>query len=757
MKKIFLMFSMCLLLNSITSSAQIKIGGGGGTPDASAILDASNVTAATAKKGFLGPKVALTGTGDVATVPTPTAGLMVFNTAAAGTGTTAVTAGYYYFDGTQWQQMVSSAASGNIYTVDGTLTGNRTLSNGGFKLNLNTKVGLGTSTPASQLEIPFSTAISSLATDSGYVMLGSAGAVHSLLDFHSIQSKNNATTAGSFLINPLGGNVGIGTSAPGAKLELAGTGSTFGSGAFFNNTTASSGRKFSVASRSDFTNGTGQNGMFVIADETVGQARMVLDQAGNVGIGTTTPVTKLDVKGAGSAFPVTSGTTQSGGLMTRLRDGSNLTLDMGGNGSNGIWLQSTDVTNLGSNLPLLLNPNGGNIGVGITAPVTKLDVAGAVGFNGATTNGQLRSTVAGTLNLNIGNTSLNIDNNAGSGTLMSIINASGNVGIGTTNQKNKLDVQGGIAALGAAANPTGNGVTLSSESSFDRLQSFNARPLAINPLGNTVGIGTSTPTSNLDILNNGAGGTTVIASNTSNIALRLSNNGNAQAIMQVITAKDAFGNSKTVLMGVNPTYNGGNGALVIGRVAGSADFGIDLVTGNVGFGTATPGATLDVNGNIRANGNISGGGFTNTSDARLKTDIVPVTNALVAVMKLNPVDYNKKESINAVNYNMKEIGFLAQDIRKIFPELVFEAKDTYKTLSVNYIALIPVLTKAIQEQQAQITDLKNANIVITKQNAIITAQLTDMKDLKIAMAAMQNELTKMAMVNKIIVTGTASK
>ena len=227
--------------------------------------------------------------------------------------------------------------------------------------------------------------------------------------------------------------------------------------------------------------------------------------------------------------------------------------------------------------------------------------------------------------------------------------------------------------------------------------------------------------------------------------------------MQVITAKDAFGNSKTVLMGVNPTYNGGNGALVIGRVAGSADFGIDLVTGNVGFGTATPGATLDVNGNIRANGNISGGGFTNTSDARLKTDIVPVTNALVAVMKLNPVDYNKKESINAVNYNMKEMGFLAQDIRKIFPELVFEAKDTYKTLSVNYIALIPVLTKAIQEQQAQITDLKNANIVITKQNAIITAQLTDMKDLKIAMAAMQNELTKMAMVNKIIVTGTASK
>ena len=211
MKKLFTIFSVSLSLAVVTATAQVKIGIPAGAPAASSILDLSNTgAAATAKKGFLGPQVALSGNDDATTVPSPAIGLMVFNTTAAGTGATAVSVGYYYFDGT-WKQMVSSAAptSGNIYTADGTLTGNRTLNSGGFKLNLNTKVGFGTITPASQLEVFASTQITSLATDSGYIMLGQGGSVHQLFDFNSIQTKNNATTAGVLNLNPFGGGVNI--------------------------------------------------------------------------------------------------------------------------------------------------------------------------------------------------------------------------------------------------------------------------------------------------------------------------------------------------------------------------------------------------------------------------------------------------------------------------------------------------------------------------------------------------------------------
>ena len=88
---------------------------------------------------------------------------------------------------------------------------------------------------------------------------------------------------------------------------------------------------------------------------------MVIQQNGNVGIGTTGPVAKLDIVGAGLAIPATSGTTQSAGLIARLHDSSNLVLDIGGAGSGGIWLQATAKTDLSTNYPLLLNPNGGGV------------------------------------------------------------------------------------------------------------------------------------------------------------------------------------------------------------------------------------------------------------------------------------------------------------------------------------------------------------------------------------------------------------
>ncbi len=73
-------------------------------------------------------------------------------------------------------------------------------------------------------------------------------------------------------------------------------------------------------------------------------------------------------------------------------------------------------------------------------------------------------------------------------------------------------------------------------------------------------------------------------------------------------------------------------------------------------------------------------------------------------MKLNPVSYEKKRDLSSSDYSIKENGFIAQELRKVFPDLVKEGTDKDKLLSVYYTALIPVLTKSIQEQQKQIED-----------------------------------------------------
>lgn len=112
------------------------------------------------------------------------------------------------------------------------------------------------------------------------------------------------------------------------------------------------------------------------------------------------------------------------------------------------------------------------------------------------------------------------------------------------------------------------------------------------------------------------------------------------------------------------------------------------------------------NGNTTFSGTVTAASFTSSSDKRLKRNITPLKQSIAAVMQLNPVSYEKKQSLASTDYNMKENGFIAQELQKVMPALVTEGTDKDKLLSVNYIALIPVLTKAIQEQQKEIETLK---------------------------------------------------
>jgi hypothetical protein len=112
------------------------------------------------------------------------------------------------------------------------------------------------------------------------------------------------------------------------------------------------------------------------------------------------------------------------------------------------------------------------------------------------------------------------------------------------------------------------------------------------------------------------------------------------------------------------------------------------------------------NGNTTFSGTVTATVVAPTSDSRLKRNIIPLKNSIDALMQLNPVSYEKKNSLTSSDYSIKENGFIAQELQKVMPTLVLEGTDKDKLLSVNYTAIIPVLTKAIQEQNLLIKALE---------------------------------------------------
>ena len=87
------------------------------------------------------------------------------------------------------------------------------------------------------------------------------------------------------------------------------------------------------------------------------------------------------------------------------------------------------------------------------------------------------------------------------------------------------------------------------------------------------------------------------------------------------------------------------------------------------------------------------------SDARLKANIISLGATLSKLLQIDGKTYTMKKDAN----HKKKIGLLAQDIEKVFPELVTETNDIK---SVNYQGLVPVLINAMKEQQDEIDSYK---------------------------------------------------
>jgi hypothetical protein len=110
--------------------------------------------------------------------------------------------------------------------------------------------------------------------------------------------------------------------------------------------------------------------------------RMTILANGRIGIGTTDPKGTFNVLSGNAGYPDASGTGSSN-VVARIQSGS-ICLDFGSiGGTNPFWIQNHLSTNNATNYPILLNPNGGSVGIGTTNPSSyTLQVSGTIGATG---------------------------------------------------------------------------------------------------------------------------------------------------------------------------------------------------------------------------------------------------------------------------------------------------------------------------------------------------------------------------------------
>ena len=142
------------------------------------------------------------------------------------------------------------------------------------------------------------------------------------------------------------------------------------------------------------------------------------------------------------------------------------------------------------------------------------------------------------------------------------------------------------------------------------------------------------------------------------------------------------------------------------------------------------------------------GVFTNPSDTTLKEGIQDTENLLEKLKNIKVKDYYFR-SAEALTYGFpkeKQTGFIAQELAPIFPNLVHDEKlvdpavdenatDSFRNIkSVNYIGMVPILTKAIQEQQVQIesqlTELENQKKDIAELLILLEKQQEEIDTIK---------------------------
>ena len=432
----------------------------------------------------------------------------------------------------------------------------------------------------------------------------------------------------------------------------------------------------------------------------------------------------------------------------------------------------------------------GKVGIGTTSPQGALTVIG--GTTGGTGYAVIGTTGCGTTYTGIGLAGTAISGNCNSYNILSAptdptlyinrptgydirfrednsdqmaIDTGGNVGIGSTAPNSKIDIVSSSEAPSTTGDGVGGNLRLSigtavtDESLFFGVNSGgyswiqaidpgNAhRNLVLNSEGGYVGIGTTTPQTKF-VVSNGAASDGLEFHPTGGV-------GGSSAFIQ------AYNRSGSP----SPYYD--LGLFVEDMYFWSENYGAGVSmtitsTGKVGINTTSPATALNVSGTSSpfnqltltdttsggttyvhrksgaiiefynsANGAYAGavnttGAYYSSSDSRLKKDITTAPPALDKIMKLRPITYHslKQSQNDPVN-----VGFVAQEVAKIFPEAVVENSGNSGYLGLTYQYIFTYGISAIQEQQR----------LIDKQQTQIQAQQTQIDDLQTQI----NELKKL--------------